>query len=88
VNNLLPKARGEARTHVLAAQSYKEQTTAEAIGNSNRFLALLAEYEKAPEITRTRLYLEAMEKILPKVKKYIIDSEEGHLPLNLHLTDP
>ena len=50
---------------MLAAQSYKEQTTAEAIGNSNRFLALLAEYEKAPEITRTRLYLEAMEKILP-----------------------
>ena len=88
VNNLLPKARGEARTLVLAAQSYKEQTTAEAIGNSGRFLALLTEYEKAPDITRTRLYLEAMEKILPKVKKYIVDSEDGELPLNLHLTDP
>ena len=88
VNNLLPKARGEARTLVLAAQGYKEQTTAEAIGNSNRFLALLTEYEKAPEITRTRLYLEAMEKILPKVKKYIVDSEDGNLPLNLRLTDP
>ena len=88
VNNLLPKARGEARTLVLAAQSYKEQTTAEAIGNSGRFLALLTEYEKAPDITRTRLYLEAMEKILPKVKKYIVDSEDGKLPLNLHLTDP
>ena len=88
VNNLLPKARGEARTLVLAAQSYKEQTTAEAIGNSGRFLALLTEYEKAPDITRTRLYLEAMEKILPKVKKYIVDSEDGNLPLNLRLTDP
>jgi membrane protease subunit HflK len=88
VNNLLPKARGEARTLVLAAQGYKEQTTAEAVGHSGRFLALLVEYEKAPEITRTRLYLEAMEKILPKVKKYIIDSEKGHLPLNLRLTDP
>jgi membrane protease subunit HflK len=88
VNNLLPKARGEARALVLAAQSAKEQQVAEAIGESGRFLALLAEYEKAPEVTRTRLYLEAMEKILPKVKKYIVDSEHGRLPLNLRLTNP
>jgi len=84
-NDLLPKARGEARSIVLAAQSYKEQRVAEAIGNTTRFLELLAEYTKAPEVTRTRLYLEAMEKILPRVKKYVIDSEHGQKPINLRL---
>ena len=84
-SDLLPKARGEARSMVLAAQSYKEQRVAEAIGNTTRFLELLAEYTKAPEVTRTRLYLEAMEKILPRVKKYVIDSEHGQKPINLRL---
>lgn len=84
-NDLLPKARGEARSMVLAAQSYKEQRVAEAIGNTTRFLELLGEYNKAPDVTRTRLYFEAMEKILPKVKKYIIDSEHGQKPINLRL---
>src|SRR5262245_38037136 len=54
-NNLLPKARGEARSMVLAAQSYQAQRTAEALGNASRFLDLLAEYNKAPDITRSRL---------------------------------
>jgi membrane protease subunit HflK len=58
---------------------------AEAIGNTTRFLELLAEYNKAPDVTRTRLYLEAMEKILPRVKKYVIDSEHGQTPINLRL---
>jgi membrane protease subunit HflK len=82
-NNLLPKARGEARAMVLAEQSYQEQQIAEAVGNTTRFLELLTEYNKAPDITRKRLYLESMEKILPKVKKYIIDSELGRKPVNL-----
>ncbi len=85
-NDLLPKARGEARSLVLAAQGYKEQRVAEAVGNTSRFLELLAEYSKAPDITRSRLYLEAMEKLLPKVKKYIIDSEQGRQPINLRLS--
>ena len=84
-NNVVPKARGEARSLVLAAQSYREQRVAEAVGNTARFNQLLAEYSKAPEITRRRLYLEAMEKILPKVKKYVIDSEQGRQPVNLRL---
>jgi modulator of FtsH protease HflK len=87
-NTILPKARGEAQSLVLAAQGYREQRVAEAVGNSARFLELLAEYSKAPEITRSRLYLEAMEKILPKVKKYVIDSEQGRQPLNLPLSPP
>lgn len=84
-NNVVPKARGEARSLVLAAQSYREQRVAEAVGNTARFNQLLAEYSKAPDITRSRLYLEAMEKILPKVKKYVIDSEQGRQPVNLRL---
>jgi membrane protease subunit HflK len=83
--NVVPKARGEAQSLVLAAQSYREQRVAEAVGNTSRFLELLAEYTKAPDITRSRLYLEAMEKILPKVKKYVVDSEQGRQPLNLRL---
>ena len=84
-NDLLPKARGEARSMVLAAQSYKDQHVAEAIGNTTRFLELMAEFNKAPDVTRTRLYLEAMEKILPKLKKYVIDSDHGQKPINLRL---
>ena len=84
-NDLLPKARGEARSIVLTAQSYKDQQIAEATGNTTRFLELMTEFNKAPDVTRTRLYLEAMEKILPKLRKYVIDSEHGQKPINLRL---
>jgi len=87
-NTLLPKARGEARSMVLAAQSYKEQRVAEAIGNTTRFLELLVEYRKAPDITRSRLYLEAVEKILPRVRKFVIDSRQGQHPVNLRFGPP
>jgi membrane protease subunit HflK len=87
-NNLLPKARGEAHAVVRAAQAYRQQRIAEAIGNTDRFLALLEEHEKAPEITRSRLYLEAMERILPKVQMYVIDTEKGEVPLNLRVGKP
>ncbi|HTT36078.1 MAG TPA: hypothetical protein VMH32_00260 [Burkholderiales bacterium] len=53
-----------------------------------RFLLLLREYHKAPEVTRSRLYLDAMEKILPKVKMYVIDSEGGRAPVNLRVSAP
>ena len=87
-NDLLPRARGEARSMVLAAQSYTQQRVAEAQGNTTRFLELLAEYQKAPGVTRSRLYLEAMEKVLPKVRKYVIDSERGTNPVQIHLSPP
>jgi modulator of FtsH protease HflK len=87
-NNLLPKARGEAHAVVRAAQAYRQQRIAEAIGNTDRFLALLEEHEKAPEITRSRLYLEAMERILPKVQMYVIDTEKGQVPLNVRVGKP
>jgi membrane protease subunit HflK len=61
---------------------------AEAVGETSRFLALQKEYEKVPDVTWTRLYLEAMEKILPKVQLYVIDSDKGRVPLHLRVTGP
>jgi membrane protease subunit HflK len=87
-NNLIPKTRGEAHALVREAQSFKQQRVAQAIGRTSRFLALLKEYQKAPEISRTRLYLEAMEEILPEVKMYVIDSEQGQVPVNLRVGTP
>jgi membrane protease subunit HflK len=87
-NNLLPKARGEAHAQVREAHAYKQQRVDEAIGDTGRFLALLEEYEKAPEITRSRLYLEAMERVLPRIKMYVIDSEKGRVPFTLRVGRP
>jgi membrane protease subunit HflK len=87
-SNLIPKARGEARTRLSEAEAYKQQRIAEAVGETSHFLALQKEYQKAPDVTRTRLYLEAMEKILPKVQLYVIDSDKGRVPLHLRVTGP
>ena len=87
-NDQIPRARGEASRTVSDAQNYKQQRIAEAIGNTTRFQALLQEYQKAPEVTRSRIYLDSMEKILPKVKLYVIDSQGGRVPINLRVTAP
>jgi membrane protease subunit HflK len=87
-NTLIPKTRGEAHSVVREAQSFKQQRVAQAIGNTGRFLALLEAYQKAPDVTQTRLYLEAMEEILPAVTMYVIDSEKGRVPVNLRVGAP
>ena len=87
-SNLIPKARGEARTRLSEAEAYKQQRISAAVGETSRFLALRTEYEKVPDVTRTRLYLEAMEKILPRVQLYVIDSDKGRVPLHLRVTGP
>jgi modulator of FtsH protease HflK len=87
-NTLIPKTRGEAHSVVREAQSFRQQRVAQAIGNTGRFLALLEEYQKAPDVTQTRLYLEAMEEILPAVTMYVIDSEKGRVPVNLRVGAP
>lgn len=85
--SVLPNARGEAARLTEAAEAYKQERVAFAEGQSQRFLSILNEYELAPEVTRQRLFLEAMEEILPDIRKYIIDAETGgnllnFLPLN------
>ncbi|WP_024508013.1 FtsH protease activity modulator HflK [Bradyrhizobium sp. ARR65] len=87
-SNLIPKARGEARMQRSEAEAYKQQRVADAVGETSRFSALQKEYETAPETSRTRLYMETMEKILPKLQLYIVDSDKGRVPLHLRLTSP
>ena len=75
--DVLPKARGEARSRVLAAEAYKAERIKRAEGDADRFLSVLKEYEKAKDVTRKRLYLETMERILPGIRKFVIDAEAG-----------
>jgi modulator of FtsH protease HflK len=85
-NNLIPKARGEARFSIGEAQAYKDHRLAEAAGEAARFVALEAEEEKAPKVTRARLYLETMERVLPNVRLFVLDSQKGRVPLHLRAT--
>jgi membrane protease subunit HflK len=77
-NEILPKARGEAARMDANAKAYRDRVIASAEGEASRFLAVLGEYEKAPEVTRQRLYLEAMEGILAGSNKVLLDVEEGN----------
>ena len=72
-NDVVPKARGQAARLINQADGYRQAKIQRAQGESERFLALLEEYSKAKSITRKRLYLEAMEEILPDVDKVLID---------------
>ncbi len=71
-NDLIPRARGEAAETVLSADAYKTEKVNNAVGEGKRFLRKAKEYSRARGVTRTRLYLEAMEKILPGVRKVLI----------------
>jgi membrane protease subunit HflK len=85
-NDIVPRARGGAATTIANAKGYKAKVVAEAEGESKRFLALLQEYEKAPEVTRERLYLETMQEVLGNTNKVILDVKNGnnltYLPLD------
>ncbi|MFO1356082.1 MAG: FtsH protease activity modulator HflK [Gammaproteobacteria bacterium] len=73
-NDVLPRARGEAARRTADAEAYKERVIADAQGEAARFTALLKEYEAAPAITRERLYIEAVEAVLSKSSKVIVDT--------------
>jgi membrane protease subunit HflK len=73
-NRIVPEARGRAAQITQAAEAYREQTVAEAKGQTARFIKVYDEYKKAPDVTRQRLYLETMERVLGGTEKYIIDS--------------
>ena len=77
-NAVIPEARGQAAKIVREAEGYRERVIKTAEGDANRFLQQYAEYKKAPDITRKRLYLETMEEILPTVKKFIMDNKKGN----------
>ena len=77
----LPRAQGEAAKIVEAAEAFKEGRLQIAAGEADGFEELLKAYEKSKDITRTRLYLDALNEILPRVKKYIISDTSAPLPL-------
>ncbi len=73
-NRVVPEARGRAAQILQAADAYKSQTVAEATGQTARFNKIYDEYKKAPEVTRKRMYLETMERVLGGTDKVIIDT--------------
>jgi modulator of FtsH protease HflK len=86
-NEVVPKARGAAARVVEDAKAYRARVVSEAEGESQRFLALLGEYEKAPLVTRERLYLETTEDVLSKANKVLMDERTSggnvtYLPLD------
>ena len=90
-NGIVPEARGAAQRVLEEAMAYKEQVIANAEGEAERFTKLLTEYRKAPEVTRERLYLSALQDVLGKNNKVLVDVEGGnnmlYLPLD-KLTTP
>ncbi len=92
-NRVIPEARGNVAKIIQAAEAYRQQTVAEATGQTSRFLKIYEQYSKAPAVTRERMYLETMERVLGRADKIIVDSKEGssgvipYLPLN-ELTPP
>ena len=81
--DLLPKARGQAEKMVRDAEGYMESKVRGAKGESERFRAMLTEYNQAKEITRRRLYLETMQEVLSKIEKTIISADVGSKSLPL-----
>ncbi len=88
-NSLIPEARGKAQETISQAESYRIEVVNMAKGDTGRFEAMLTEYQKnrkiyTDDVTMSRLYLETMEKILPRTKKYIINaSNDGSKKVNL-----
>ncbi|HAN68138.1 MAG TPA: FtsH protease activity modulator HflK, partial [Halieaceae bacterium] len=77
-NGIVPEARGRAQRVLEEAGAYREQVVANAEGEAERFSALLAEYAKAPEVTRERLYLEAVQEVFSNTNKVMVDVEGGN----------
>src|SRR6266704_2802311 len=73
-NRVVPEARGRAAQILQAADAYKSQTVAEATGQTSRFGKIYDEYKNAPEVTRKRMYLETMERVMAGTDKIILDS--------------
>jgi membrane protease subunit HflK len=85
-NSILPQARGEAARFLQEADAYRDRAIANSEGEAKRFLKLLAEYVKAPKVTRERLYIEAVESVYSNSNKVLIDVKGGnniiYLPLD------
>ena len=85
-NDVVPRAVGSASRLKEEADAYKSRIVAQAQGDAQRFKSVLAEYQKAPQVTRDRMYLDSMQQIYSNVTKVLVDSRQGsnllYLPLD------
>jgi len=85
-NDVVPRARGTASRLAEEAEGYRARIVAQAEGDAQRFRSVLAEYQKAPQVTRERMYIDAMQEVYSNVTKVLIDSKSGsnllYLPLD------
>ncbi len=85
-NDVVPRARGAASRLTEEAEGYRARIVAQAEGDANRFSSVLAEYQKAPQVTRDRMYVDTMQQIYSNVTKVMVDSKSGsnllYLPLD------
>jgi membrane protease subunit HflK len=85
-NDVVPRAVGSASRLKEEADAYKSKIVAQAQGDAQRFKSVLAEYQKAPQVTRDRMYLDSMQQIYSNVTKVLVDSKQGsnllYLPLD------
>ena len=90
-NGIIPQARGEAARMLAEANAYRDKVIENSKGEAERFNKLYEEYRKAPEVTRERLYIDALQSVLSKSNKVIVNVEDGnnvfYLPLNRMLED-
>ena len=84
-NDIIPKARGAASRLMAEAEGHKLRVENEAKGNASRFEQVLTQYQRAPEVTRQRLYLDAQEQIMSSVSKVVVDQKGGNSLLYLPL---
>jgi modulator of FtsH protease HflK len=91
-NEIVPVARGAAQRAIEEANAYRERVVAKAEGEADRFNKILNEYSKAPEVTRERLYLDAVEEVMTKSTKIMVDVKDGnnllYLPLDKLVAQP
>jgi membrane protease subunit HflK len=88
VNDRLPRARGDATRLLAEAKAYRDQTVARAQGDASRFTELLTEYRRAPQVTRDRLYLDAMSDVLSQSSTVVVGAQQGSPTINLSLPEP
>jgi membrane protease subunit HflK len=85
-NDIVPKARGDAQRMLEEAEAYRTQVVKSAQGETDRFNQLLTEYQRAPEVTRERLYIETLEEVMSRNPKVVLDVKNGnnltYLPLD------
>ncbi len=85
-NDIIPKARGLAARLIEEASGHKQRVVANAQGDASRFSAVVAEYEKAPQVTRERMYLDTIQQVMQNTSKVVVDQKGGqnllYLPLD------